>query len=378
MNDGLGARKMASYGTMLMLSWSLMPMMVPVAYSQPVPPQPVPIQPVPVQPAPIMTPTEAERAREAERLRQPDRTRPVDTETRVEHKKVRPHETYVAGFGGYTFGGEIDDIEGTGFFSGLNLSGRNRDLADSVVYGGKVGHFFGDRMDWLGVEMEAFNTTPHVEQQGLVPGSHLRVTTLAFNLIGRLKLACETKTERTETRTERAGTRTDTRTGDYIYTERRDPKTGELYTERKDPRTGEISLERKDLTTGEVYIERKDPRTGEYVRSERDVRADREIRYETRYEREFCRLQPYAGVGLGVFFANLSTNGNSVSDNAVPGLNALGGIRYYFTERIALFGEYKYNYATFDASRTGPLGLTGGFKGDYQVNHIVGGLSFHF
>ena len=121
-------------------------------------------------------------------------------------------------------------------------------LADAGVYGGKLGHFFGDRMNWLGVEMEAFNTTPHVEQQGPLPGRHFRVTTLAFNLIGRLKFGCEMKTERGE--------------------------------------------------------------------EERKVEK----------EREFCRLQPYAGVGLGVFFANLSNNnGNSLSDNAVPGLNVLGG-----------------------------------------------------
>ena len=118
----------------------------------------------------------------------------------IEHKRVRPSETYVAAFGGYTFGGKFSDVEGTGLLSGANLGDRN--LADSGVYGGKIGHFFGDRMDWLGVEMEAFNTTPHVEQQGPLPGSHFRVTTLAFNLIGRLKFGCEAKTERTETRTE--------------------------------------------------------------------------------------------------------------------------------------------------------------------------------
>ena len=310
MKDRLRPGRVAFYGTMLMLSWSLMPMVLPVAYSQPVPPQPVPIEPVPIQPvppqpvpgqpSPTMTPTEAERAREAERLKQAEGARAAERETRIERKLVRPSETYLAGFGGYTFGGKINNIEGTGFLSGLNLD--DRDLADSGVYGGKLGHFFGNRMDWLGVEMEAFNTTPHVEQDGLVPGAHLRVTTLAFNLIGRLKFGCETKTERRETRTER------------------------------------------------------------------------ERRYETRYEREFCRLQPYGGVGLGVFFANLSTNGNSVSDNAVPGLNALAGVRYYFTERIALFGEYKYNWAALELTN-GPIG---GFKGDYQANHVVGGLSFHF
>ena len=312
MNDGLRAGTMAVYGTMLMLLCSLMPMGSPVAQGQPVPPPPAPIEPVPIQQvppqpgsgqrSPTMTSTEAERAREAERLRQAERARAA--EPRIERKVLRPSETYLAGFGGYTFGGKIGDVEGTGFLSGLNLN--DRDLADAGVYGGKVGHFFGDRMDWLGVEMEAFNTTPHVEQQGLLPGSHFRVTTLAFNLIGRLKFGCETKTLRTETRTE--------------------------------------------------------------------TRTERAIRYETRYEREFCRLQPYGGVGLGVFFANLSNNGNSVSDNAVPGLNALAGVRYYFTERIALFGEYKYNWAALELTN-GPIG---GFKGDYQVNHVVGGLSFHF
>ena len=218
----------------------------------------------------------------------------------VEHKRVRPSETYVAGFGGYTFGGKLNNVEGPGLLPGGNVG--DRDLADSAVYGGKLGHFFGDRMDWLGVEMEAFNTTPHVEQQGLTPGAHLRVTTLAFNLIGRLKFGCETKPVRTEARTEG------------------------------------------------------------------------EKRYETHYEREFCRVQPYGGVGLGVFFANLSNNGTSASDNAVPGLNALAGLRYYFNERVALFGEYKYNRAALDLTN-GPIG---GLKGDYEANHLVGGLSFHF
>ncbi|MGE0276373.1 MAG: outer membrane protein [Nitrospiraceae bacterium] len=324
MNDGLRLGKRAVYGTMLMLLWSLMSIGSPIAHGQPVPPSPTPIEPVPVQPvppspAPIepvpeqpvppqpapgqQPPTEAERAKEADQLQQAEAARAAEQEPRIERKMVRPSETYLAGFAGYTFGGKLNSMEGTGALSGLNLN--DRDLSDSVVYGGKLGHFFGNRMDWLGIEMEAFNTTPNVEQQGSVPGSHFRVTTLAFNLIGRLKFACKTKTERTETRTEGA------------------------------------------------------------------------IRYETRYEREFCRLQPYGGVGLGVFFANLSTNGNSVSDNAVPGLNVLGGLRFYFNERIAMFGEYKYNYAAFDASTSGPFGGVG-FKGDYQANHIVGGLSFHF
>jgi len=363
--------------TMLISSWSLFLMALPVAYSQPVPPPPTLEEPVPpptVTPGPTVPLTEAERAREAERLRQAERARGSQVvETRVEHKKVRPSESYVAGFGGYTFGGELSDVEGTGPLGGL-FSGTNRadrDLADSVVYGGKIGHFFGDRLDWLGVEMEAFNTTPHVEQQGAIPGNHLRVTTLAFNVTGRLKFGCETKTERTETRLERTGTRTD----EDLYTEQRDPRTGELYRERRDPSTGDLYTERRDPKTGELYVERRDARTGEVMRIERGVSAVRDVRYETRYEREFCRVQPYAGVGLGVFFANLKGNGIDASDNAVPGLNVLGGVRYYFTERVAMFAEYKYNRATFEFEQNV---LGGGAKGDYSVNHVVGGLSLHF
>ncbi len=325
-----GAR-LAFLGIMLMLVWNLMPMMLPAAYAQPKEPAPVsgtpsgavdaecsaalgklPCKGAEPSSSGLGTCYEANKGQLTPACRQQAQDRPSEAAALmgmtagtaaapiIEHKRVRPSETYVAGFGGYTFGGKLNNVEGPGLLPGGTVG--DRDLADSAVYGGKVGHFFRDRMNWLGVEMEAFNTTPHLEQQAGTPGAHLRVTTLAFNVIGRLKFACETKPLRTETRTEA------------------------------------------------------------------------EKRYETHYEREFCRLQPYGGVGLGVFFANLSNNGTSASDNGVPGLNALAGLRYYFNERVALFGEYKYNRATFDLTN-GPLG---GLKGDYQANHLVGGLSFHF
>ena len=93
-------------------------------------------------------------------------------------------------------------------------------------------------------------------------------------------------------------------------------------------------------------------------------------------DRDFCRLQPYAGVGLGVFFARASDATGSASDNAVPGLNVLAGVRYFVTERVALFGEYKYNRATFEFDNVGATAA--GLKGDYSASHIVGGLSLHF
>jgi opacity protein-like surface antigen len=237
--------------------------------------------------------SEAERAAEAERQREAERT-----DRRYEEE--RPREFYVAGFGGYTIGHGFDNVEGTGIASGLNLGDFS--LKNSGVYGLKIGYFLPRRLTWLGFEVEGFNTTPHIEETNLISGTHLRVTTLAFNAIARLKTMCQ--------RHEDHGRKTGG-TEDTVY----------------------------------------------------------------RYH-EFCRLQPYVGVGLGVFFARASDEAGSVSDNGVPGLNALAGLRFYVTERIALFGEYKYNRATFDFDNIGGANI--GLKGDYSASHIVGGLSLHF
>jgi opacity protein-like surface antigen len=59
--------------------------------------------------------------------------------------------------------------------AGAGLTQEDIGLKNSVVYG---------RMNWLGFEAERFTTTPHFEQQGTVPGSHLPVTTAAFNVVG--------------------------------------------------------------------------------------------------------------------------------------------------------------------------------------------------
>lgn len=72
------------------------------------------------------------------------------------------------------------------------------DLKNSIMYGGKLGYYF-DSVKSLGVETEAFTTTPHLKQQnvtvsaldGSLPisqglsGANFRVTTLAFNLVVR-------------------------------------------------------------------------------------------------------------------------------------------------------------------------------------------------
>lgn len=266
----------------------------------------------------FLSPAErAERARQAERARAgvapPDRVR-------YEEEYHRPGEFYVAGFGGYTFGGSS--------FTNAQVAGapsRGFNLDDSGIYGLKMGYFMPDRLNWLGFEVEGFNTSPNLKPSAngpggtALPGASLRVTTLAFNAIVRGKYLC-----------------------------------------------GPSQNEPSRRTTTETQ------RTT--VETQRGVYGHRE---ET-----FCPLQPYVGAGLGIFFAHTNGigGGNSASDNAVPGFNGLAGVRYFISEHIAVFGEYKYNRATFNfdnVGATGP-GAAGGLNGDYSVHNIVGGLSFHF
>jgi opacity protein-like surface antigen len=83
-------------------------------------------------------------------------------------------------------------------------------------------------------------------------------------------------------------------------------------------------------------------------------------------------FQPYVGVGGGANVAGLSEN-STFSDEVViaPAFNALGGLRIFLTERIALFGEVKYNQATFKFNDNE-------FQTKYQTTMFMGGLSFHF
>ena len=104
-------------------------------------------------------------------------------------------ETYVAGQVGATVPQNLSDIDFTGVASGLTSSDLK--LKESLMYGAKVGHYF-ESAKWLGIELEAFNWTPHVKQQdvtisapvlgsisGNTTGATLRVTTVALNLVAR-------------------------------------------------------------------------------------------------------------------------------------------------------------------------------------------------
>ena len=91
------------------------------------------------------------------------------------------------------------------------------------------------------------------------------------------------------------------------------------------------------------------------------------------------RFQPYAGVGMGVFFARVhdGQSDESSSSNRV-GLNTQLGLRFLVTKHFSLFGEWKYNRVNFNFSDSTPTGASGGLKGDYSANIFAFGLGWHF
>ena len=251
-------------------------------------------------------------------------------------------ETYVAGFGGFTLGHSFSNVDGTGLIAGETLAGAESfDLANSVIYGMKAGYFLPTRqLNWLGFELEAFNTTPHLEQQastlGPIPGSHLRVTTVALNVIARKRMACRDR-------------------------------------DRPD-RTRRTTVQDTDGTT----VRDKD---GAMVQDKDERNYDKDGRYydddwSPEAENARCPLQVYAGAGPGIFFARTSNQTGSSSENGEVGVNALAGLKYFVHRNVSIFGEYKFNYAGFDFTEFATPAA--GIQGNYKASHFIGGLAVHF
>jgi len=102
-------------------------------------------------------------------------------------------ESYVAGQFGVTLpsiGNGLTNNELTGVFvPGSTISDQS--LKTSGLYGAKLGHYF-QAVPWLGLEAEAYSTTPHIKQQSVtfsgpsgpvgsieLSGVNLRVVTVA-------------------------------------------------------------------------------------------------------------------------------------------------------------------------------------------------------
>ena len=102
-----------------------------------------------------------------------------------------------------------------------------------------------------------------------------------------------------------------------------------------------------------------------------------------RYPR--TRLQPYVGIGPGIFFARIKGEGlapdapASTSDNGRLGFNAKVGLEYFMTRHVTAFAEWKYNYARFHFKENNDLfPFPYGFNATYSMHLVSFGLAYHF
>jgi opacity protein-like surface antigen len=94
------------------------------------------------------------------------------------------------------------------------------------------------------------------------------------------------------------------------------------------------------------------------------------VNWILRYPGEY--FQPYVGLGPGIFWGRMSGLDLGTGSDTSLGLNALAGARIFLGQRLALFGEYKYNHVSFDFGGTAAIHVT------YQPQYFVGGFSLHF
>lgn len=88
------------------------------------------------------------------------------------------------------------------------------------------------------------------------------------------------------------------------------------------------------------------------------------------------RWYPYLGLGGGADIARATLEGSSDTDTAAA-LQVLGGVTLFLTRHLALFAEYKFTHASHSFAFSGP-GYQETDKGTGDVNHLVGGLAWHF
>ncbi len=199
-------------------------------------------------------------------------------------------EWYVAGYGGVANPDNIGNASITQRFQRFGAVSAARvidiDLQNSIAFGAKAGYFFEQRK-YLGLAADIYTATPNMKQQfvivgtaptrtnssgtfaTVVPGAHIRVTTLAFNVIAR--------------------------------------------------------------------------------------------------DANNQGFEPYGGAGPAFFWTQ--SKDFPAEGQIRIGLSLIAGARFYLTDHLAPFGEFKLNTATISF---------GGFSGNYSTQLYMFGLSYHF
>jgi opacity protein-like surface antigen len=91
------------------------------------------------------------------------------------------------------------------------------------------------------------------------------------------------------------------------------------------------------------------------------------------------RLQPYIGIGPGIFIASIKdpaiTQGDNSQSSTKLGVNTLIGVRYFLTRHVSAFAEGKYNYVRFNFEENTNFF---GFNATYSPINVAFGVSYHF
>lgn len=85
------------------------------------------------------------------------------------------------------------------------------------------------------------------------------------------------------------------------------------------------------------------------------------------------RLQWYLGAGLGAEISNLKLAGSDSDSDTALAIQALAGGKVFLNKIFALFVEYKFTHSEHSWDLAGTK-----IQGDFNVNHVVGGLAVHF
>jgi len=93
---------------------------------------------------------------------------------------------------------------------------------------------------------------------------------------------------------------------------------------------------------------------------------------------QFGQWEPYVGVGPAGFIAQLNMKYRELGRDPLAissgrlGLNVEAGLRYRFLNHLAVFGEWKFNYAKFQFNSPAHVDAT------YNVHFLVIGVGYHF
>ncbi len=227
-------------------------------------------------------------------------------------------EWYLGGYGGYSASQPLKDAtmntygqasavsrygyntSNVQFGDTLTQSFQTSDLSlkQSALFGGKAGYFFKEEgFSWLGVELEAFTTTPTIKTQTLTTNQDITFVLGPGHPPG----ACPAP-----------------------------PPTTQCSVQENLKSTLPVTQSTLRLVTILFNLVARYPGT---------------------------TFQPYVGIGGGAFY--FSSSGQIDGRQVVPGLNAQLGLKVLATEEWALFVEGKYNYATITNLDPSGYGLSG-------------------